>query len=61
VDWTRETPRDVEPRVTGAIRRGHGDLRDAVRKVERALYGRRTDADAAEAAQSALRRVEDAQ
>lgn len=61
VDWTRETPRDVEPRVTTAIRRGHADLRDAVRKVERALYGRRTDRDAAEAAQSALGRVEDAQ
>ena len=61
VDWTRETPRDVEPRVTGAIRRGHADLRDAVRRVERALYGRRTDADVADAARSALNRVEEGQ
>ena len=57
VDWTRETPRDVEPRVKTAIRRGHGDLRDAVRRVERALYGRRTDPETAEAARSALDRV----
>ncbi len=61
VDWTRETPREVEPRVTGVIRRGHADLRDAVRRVERALYGRRTDAEVADAARNALGRVEDAQ
>jgi hypothetical protein len=61
VDWTRETPRDVEPRVTGAIRRGHADLRDAVRRVERALYGRRTDPEVANAARSALDRVDGAQ
>ncbi len=61
VDWTRETPREVEPRVTGVIRRGHADLRDAVRRVERALYGRRTDPEVADAARTALDRVEDAQ
>ncbi len=61
VDWTRETPRDVEPRVSGVLRRGHADLRDAVRRVERALYGRRTDPEVADAARSALHRVEGGQ
>lgn len=61
VDWTRETPRDVEPRLVAAIRRGHGDLRDAVRRVERALYGRSTDSAETEATRASLRKVEDAQ
>ena len=61
VDWTRESPRDVEPRLVAAVRRGHGDLREAVRRVERALYGRHTATADSEAARAALQRVEDGQ
>lgn len=61
VDWSRETPREVEPRVHGLIRRGHADLRDAVRRVERAVYGRKVAPEDAELAKTALRRVEESQ
>lgn len=61
VDWGRETPREIEPRVAQALRRGHGEARDAVRHVEKALYGARTDVDEAAAAKLALARVDEVQ
>ncbi len=61
VDWSRETPRDVEPRWSGSVRRGQGEVRNAVREVERALYGARTEPDTAAQARQAVARVEEAQ
>jgi hypothetical protein len=61
VDWRMETPRDVEPRWAAGVRRGHGEVRDAVRKVERALYGARTDPDTAKETQQAISKVDEVQ
>ena len=61
VDWGTETPRDVEPRWTGAVRRGHGDVREAVRRVDRALYGARTDSPLALTTRQAIDRVDEVQ
>lgn len=61
VDWRTETPRDVEPRWAAGVRRGHGEVRDAVRKVERALYGSHTDPDTAKETQQAISKVDEVQ
>ncbi len=61
MDWQVQTPREIEPRWSANLRRGQAELRDAVRKVERALYGARTPQDVAGQAKQALRRVEEVQ
>lgn len=61
VDWGRETPRQVEPRWARHLRRGHMEVRDAVRVSERALYGQRTDEQLVVDVKDALGRVEEAQ
>lgn len=61
VDWAVETPREVEPRWATSVRRGHGEVRDAVRKVERALYGARTHPDDVAVARQALAKVDEVQ
>lgn len=61
VDWGSETPRDVEPRWTGAVRRGHGEVREAVRRVDRALYGARTESAVALSTRQAIDRVDEVQ
>jgi hypothetical protein len=61
IDWAVETPREVEPRWSGSVRRGQGEVRDAVRKVERALYGAHTEPEVADAARKAVQQVEEAQ
>ncbi len=61
MDWSRETPREIEPRVAQALRRGHGEARDAVRHVEKALYGAHTGVDQAASAKLALTRVDEVQ
>lgn len=60
IDWGSDTPRSVEPRWAQALRRGHAELRAAVRAVERAMYGPRTDLAAVEQAQRAVQSTEDA-
>ncbi|MBI5607480.1 MAG: hypothetical protein HY902_01215 [Deltaproteobacteria bacterium] len=61
VDWGRETPRQVEPRWARHLRRGHLEVREAVRTSERALYGQRTDEKVVVDVKDALGRVEEAQ
>ncbi len=61
VDWGRETPRQVEPRWARYLRRGHLEVREAVRVSERALYGQRTDEQLVVDVKDALGRVEEAQ
>lgn len=61
VDWSRETPRLVEPRWVRPLRRGRIEIREAVRAVERALYGRRTEALDVEAAQRSIAKVDEVQ
>jgi len=61
VDWSRETPRDVEPRWSRSVRRGQGEVRTAVREVERALYGVRTEPETVAQARQAIARVDEAQ
>ena len=61
VDWARETPRQTEPRWAGQLRRGRNEVRHAVRAVEAALYGRKTDTTKIAQAESALARVDEAQ
>jgi len=61
VDWSTETPREIEPRWSGAVRRGQGDVREAVRRVERALYGAKTESTDAAAARQAVARVDEVQ
>lgn len=60
LDWSTETPRLVEPRWAQAVRRGHAELRAAVRAVERALYGPKTGQDAVRDVQRAVQSTEDA-
>lgn len=60
LDWGTDTPRGVEPRWAQALRRGHAELRAAVRVVERAMYGPRTNPAAVEEAQRAVQSTEDA-
>jgi hypothetical protein len=60
VDWSAETPRDIEPRWAEAIRRGHAELRGAIRQVERALYGRKTAPGDVEQVRTAVEQTEEA-
>lgn len=61
IDWGRETPRQAEPRWAGQLRRGRNEVRQAVRAVEQALYGRRTDATKVASAEAALAKVDEVQ
>jgi len=61
VDWTSETPRDVEPRWASAARRGQGEIREAIRRVDRALYGARTESPEVRSARQAIHRVSEVQ
>ncbi len=59
MDWRRETPRMAEPRWLSASRRGHALIRDAVARVERAVYGRPTSAAHVRAAREAIEAAEE--
>lgn len=61
VDWSRETPRKAESRWAAHLRRGRQEIRDAVRLVERALYGPKTDPDRVTEVDRAVARVDEAQ
>lgn len=61
VDWSKETPRLVEPRWARHLRRGHLELREAVRAAERALYGRSARVETVQEVRAAITKVEEAQ
>ncbi|MBM4341848.1 MAG: hypothetical protein FJ100_00520 [Deltaproteobacteria bacterium] len=60
MDWSRETPRKVEPRWVAHLRRGRVEIREAVRTVERALYGRGTGSEQVGEVRRAVAKVEEA-
>ncbi len=60
IDWSRETPRKAEPRWVAHLRRGRVEIRQAVRAVERSLYGRNTGSEQVGEVQRAVSKVEEA-
>lgn len=59
VDWQCETPQTAEPRWLKKARRGHAEVRSAVMRVDRALYGRETTAADVKATREELHRAGD--